>query len=81
MDEVAKAKAPLEVSLSLFGTTSLVTLVSGIFMASNGYYTPANTNTFSIIASTLAQATIMAGCGGLTGLRYANFFVLPSMRG
>ena len=81
LDELSKAKAPMEVSLALFGTTSAVTLFSGVCMACSGYYTPLHTNTFSIIASTMAQATMMAGCGGLAGLRYANFCVMPSMRG
>ena len=39
-----------------------------------------HTNTFSVMASTIAQCLVTVGCGGLAGLRYANFSVMPSLR-
>lgn len=72
-------KAPAAISLILFGGSFGIISVSGLMMALNGYYTPGHSNAFSLLASTLTQALMVLGCGGLTGLRYVNFSVLPSV--
>ena len=79
LDQYAKAKAPLPVSLTLYGATIFVILTSGAAMVNSGYYTPGHTNSFSTIGSILAQFAVALGCGGLTGLRYAKYSVMPAV--
>ena len=79
LDEVSKKSAPPIVSLAIYGTTFFLTFGSCLYMVSNGYFTPAHTNSFGMISSTIAQVLMVVGCGGLTGLRYVNFSVLPSV--
>ena len=76
---MAQTHAPLSVSFAVYAPTVLAVLSSGACLASCGYYTPWHTNAFSVAAGTLAQVLMVVGCGGLTGLRYANFSVLPSL--
>ena len=54
LDQYAKVKAPLPVSLTVFGATFFVILTSGATIAASGFYTPAHTNSFSTIGSILA---------------------------
>ena len=49
-------------------------------MASAGYFTPMHTNMFGVIAGSLGQVLATVGCGGLAGLSYANFSVMPSIK-
>ena len=79
LDEVTKQKAPYEVSMVLYGATGLIMLTQLGIMGASGLYSPGHTNSFSIIASTLVQGCMMIGCGGLTGLSYGKFSVLPSV--
>ena len=79
LDQYSKVQAPLPVSLSVYGATLFVILTSGAAMAGSGYYTPGHTNSFSTIGSILSQFVVVLGCGGLTGLRYAKFSVMPAV--
>ena len=79
LDRYSKVKAPLPVSFSVYGATFFVILTSGVAMASSGYFTPGHTNSFSMIGSLLSQIVVVLGCGGLTGLRYAKFSVMPAV--
>ncbi len=76
---MSKNKAPGIVSMSLFGSTFFVALSSGLIMSCSGYYIPWHTNAFSVFAGTITQGIVVVGCGGLTGLSYANFSVMPSV--
>ena len=66
-------------SLTVIGATFFVVFTSGVTMVSTGFYTPGHTNSFSTIGSILAQFVMALACGGLTGLRYARFSVMPAV--
>ena len=50
LDEMSKTRAPLIVNLLLYGGSFGLVALSGLTMACSGYYTPAHTNSFSVVA-------------------------------
>ena len=78
LDEISKTSAPYEINAMLIIPTGLIMFTQLSLMAGCGLYTPGHTNSFSIIAMTLSQNLMIIGCGGLTGLSYAKYSVLPS---
>ena len=77
--EVAKQRAPRSVSMLLFGSTFATCLGWGVVSCSTQFFTPWHTNSFSVLMSMLSNATLVVGVGALTGFKYANFTVLPSV--
>ena len=48
-------------------------------MTTAEFYTPIHTNSFSVLASMLSNTTMVVGLGALTGFKYLNFSVMPTI--
>ena len=79
LSEVTKTRAPPFVSLMLFGSTFATFAGFGVFGISAEYFSPCHTNSFSIMAQMLSNTTMALGVGAMSGFKYVNFSVLPSV--
>ena len=79
LSEVTKRRAPPLVSLMLFGSTFATFAGFGCFGISAEYFSPAHTNSFSVMAQMLSNTTMALGVGAMSGFKYVNFSVLPSV--
>jgi len=61
----------------LFGTTTFMLCGFLVTVASSEFFSPANTNAYSLFASWLAHIGAVVTAGGMTGLKYLNYSVMP----
>ena len=48
-----------------------------VTVASSEFFSPANTNAYSLFASWLAHIGAVVAAGGMTGLKSLNYSVMP----
>ena len=63
----------------LFGSTFVTFLGWGTFGIGAEFFSPAHTNSFSILATMLSNTTMVVGVGAMAGFKYLNYTVLPSV--
>lgn len=76
---MAKARAPAIVSMLLFGSTFASFLGFSWFGLASEFFSASHTNSFSFIAMMLSNTTMALGVGAMSGFKYVNFSVLPSV--
>jgi len=61
----------------VFGTTTFMLFGFLVTVANSEFFSPENTNAYSLFASWLVHVGAVVAAGGMTGLKFVNYSVMP----
>jgi hypothetical protein len=79
LSNLAKKYGPFEASQYLIFTSILSIGGFASAIAMSQYFTPLHTNSYNVLLHWLCIQSMALGAGGLFGLKYLNFSMLPEV--